>query len=106
VDVGQRSADRIELGCELAVEHHRLHVGVVEEVAQLLFDVAVVDVDRDRAQLERGDHHFEVFDRVVEVAGDVVAGPDAASGQRVRETGRALVGSAKVSRRSAQTRAS
>ena len=43
-------------------------VGVVEEVPQLVLDVAVVHVDRNRAQLERGEHPFEVLDRVVEVA--------------------------------------
>jgi len=35
------------------VEHDRLDVGVVEQVAQLVVQVAVVDVDRDGADLER-----------------------------------------------------
>ena len=56
VQLGQRRADRGELRRELAVEHDRAHVGVVEQVAQLVLDVAVVDVDRHRAELERGEH--------------------------------------------------
>ena len=90
-ELRQRCRDRGELGCELTVEHDRARVGVVEQVAQLVLDVAVVDVDRHRAQLERGEHHFEVLDRVVEVAGDVVAGPDAALGERVGQAGRPRV---------------
>jgi hypothetical protein len=77
---------------ELPVRDERAQVGVVEQVPQLVLDVPVVDVDRHRPQLERGDHHFEVLDRVVQEARDVIAGPDATRRERVRESGRALVG--------------
>ena len=39
---------------EARVEDQHLHVGVVEQVAQLVVEVAVVDVDRDAAHLDRG----------------------------------------------------
>ena len=48
-------------------------VAVVEEVPQLLFHVAVVDVHGDGADLVRGQHAFQVFRSVEEVEGDVVA---------------------------------
>ena len=60
-------------------------------VLELVGDVAVVHVDRDGAQLVAGEHRLEVLDRVAQVAADVVAGPDAEVGQRVREPVRALV---------------
>ena len=73
----QRRTDRAQLRRELLVKHDRAGVAVGEQVPQLVLDVAVVDVDRDRAQLERGQHRLEVLDRVVEVDRDVVARPDA-----------------------------
>jgi hypothetical protein len=81
--------DRVELRREFAVVEHRNRVRVVEEVPQLVFDVPVVHVDRDRPQLERGEHPFEVFRRVEEVQRDVVAGTDAMRGEHVGETIRA-----------------
>ena len=92
VSSGSVAAHRVELRRELAVEHDRLGVGVVEEVAQLVLDVAVVHVDRHRAELERGEHALEVLDAVVEVERDVVAGADAEPGEVVREPVGALVG--------------
>ena len=85
LQLGQIRGDGGELGRELGVEDDGARVGVVEEVPQLLLDVAVVDVDRHRAELERGEHAFEVLDAVVEVQGDVVTGADAAVLQHVRE---------------------
>ena len=54
------------------MKHDRRGVGVVEEIEQLVFAVAVVGVDGHEAGLERGEHRFEVFDPVVEVLGDLV----------------------------------
>src|SRR5262249_49561440 len=47
-------------------------VRVAEQVAQLLFDVSVVDVERRDARLVGADHRFEVFVAVIEVEGDVI----------------------------------
>ena len=66
-------------------------IGVVTQVAQLVGDVAVVDVDRDDPRLVARDHHLEVRDGVAEIEADVVAHSDARRSQRVRQTGRALV---------------
>ena len=52
-------------------------VGVAEQVAQLVLDVAVVDVDPDRPQLEDRPQRLDPLDRVVGVDADVVTGPDA-----------------------------
>ena len=71
--------------------HDRLHVGVVEQVAQLVLHVAVVHVHRDGADLERREHALEVLDRVVEVERDVVARPDALVREVVGETVHPLV---------------
>ena len=85
-------SDGEELRRELPMEHDGTHVGVVEEIAQLVFDVAVVHVDRDGAQLERRDHDFEVLVGVVEVTGDVIARADSLRGERVGQPGRSDVG--------------
>jgi len=71
--------------------HDRLEVGVGEEVAELVLDVAVVDVDGNRAQLERGEHALEVLVAVVHPQTHVVARPDAARRERVGQPGRPLV---------------
>src|SRR5207248_8152676 len=81
-----------ELRLELSVEDDGLGVGVRQQVAQFLRDVPVVDVDGNRAQLERGQHAFEVFDPVVEVQRHVVAAADAATRERVCQTSRSFVG--------------
>ena len=91
-EAGQGVTQRGELRRELAVEDHGACVGVVEEVPQLLLDVAIVHVDRDRTELERGEHPFEVLDAVVQVQRDVVARADAAAGEHVGELRGALVG--------------
>ena len=55
----QRVAHGGDARRELRVVHERDEVGVVEEVAQLGFDVAVVDVDRNRAQLVGGEDRLD-----------------------------------------------
>ena len=59
------------------MEEQRLGVGVVEEVDELLFEVAVVDVDGHRAELERAEQAFDVLVRVVEVRRDLRVGAEA-----------------------------
>ena len=49
-------------------------IGVVEQILELVLDVAVVHVDRDRSQLVAREHHFDVLDGVAQVDADVVAG--------------------------------
>ena len=49
-------ADLGDLVAELAVEQQRLGVGVVEQVDELVLEVAVVHVDGDAAHLERRVH--------------------------------------------------
>jgi hypothetical protein len=53
------------------VEHHGLGVGVVEQIDQLVGDVAIVGVDRDEARLERREIGLEVFGGVVEIGRDL-----------------------------------
>ena len=84
-------ANRVEGGGEVGLVHHRLEVGVGEQIAQLVLDVAVVHVDRHRAQLERGEHALEVLVAVVHPQADVVGRPDAVPGERMGEPGRPLV---------------
>ena len=47
--------------------HERDQVRVVEQVPQLVLDVAVVDVDGHRAQLVRGEQRLDGLDRVARV---------------------------------------
>ena len=44
---------------EAAVEEQRFRVGVVEQVDEFVFEVAVVHVHRDPAHLERRVHALE-----------------------------------------------
>ena len=61
----------------------RLEIGVVEDVAQLVLDVAVVDVDPHRPDLEDGPHRLDPLDPVVGVDADVVTRPDTVGRQVV-----------------------
>ena len=63
--------------------HQRLEVCVCQEVAELVLDVAVVDVDPDGTQLEDGPGRLDPLDRVVGVDPHVVPRPDAPGGQVV-----------------------
>ena len=58
----------------LPLVDERDDVGVVEEVAQLLLDVAEVDVHRRRADLVDREHRLDPLDAVRRVDADVVAG--------------------------------
>ena len=76
LDLAEAGPDAVEQLAEPGVEHHRLGVGVVEEVHELVAAVAVVGVDRDHRRLERGDHRLHVLGAVVEVAGHLGLVPE------------------------------
>ena len=71
LELGQAVDDVGDTVAERGVEHERLGVGVVEQVPELLVEVAVVDVDRDAAQLERGVLGLDVLVAVVQVEPDL-----------------------------------
>ena len=74
------------------MEDDRLGVAVVEQVAELFLDVAVVHVHGNGSDLERREHALEVLGAVQEVQRDVIAGADTALCERVREAVHALLG--------------
>ena len=76
---------------EIRFMDHERHTGIGEEVPQLVGSVAGVDVDRDGAQLERGQHRLDVLMVVAERNSHAVAGFDAAIGEDVRQPVRPLV---------------
>ncbi len=78
----QHRGDQRRVG---ALEDDRDDVGVVEEVVELPLDVAVVHVDRDRADLDDRQHRDDVLDAVLGVDRDVVAGLHPLRLQVVRE---------------------
>ena len=67
---------------ERRVEEEGLRVGVVEEVPELVVEVAVVHVHRDAAELERTMLRLEVLVRVVEVQAHLRVGSEARVGER------------------------
>ena len=69
---GQTRQDVGERRREARVIHQRRRLGVVEQVEQLVFDVAVVDVERRDARLVRAEHALEVLVAVVEVETEVI----------------------------------
>ncbi len=77
--------------CVLALVHERDHVGVVEEVAQLLLDVAEVHVHDAGAHLVDAEHRLDPLDAVGAEDAHVVARLHARGLERVGEAGRALV---------------
>ena len=88
---GTRGSTDATCGAELGFEDQRDEVGVVEEVAQLLDDVAVVHVDRHRARLVAAEHRLDPLGAVERVDADVLARLDADVEQVVRDPVRALV---------------
>ena len=74
VDRARRHRARDGAG-ELVVVDDRGGVGVVEQVGELLVDVAVVDVHRHAAEQLRREERLEILGRVDQLDGDLVAGP-------------------------------
>ncbi len=80
----QPRGDLLDPVGEAGVHDHHLGISVVEQLAQLLVAVAVVDVDVDGVELDRGEEGLEVLAAVVQIEGDL--GP-------VRHAGCAQAGS-------------
>ncbi len=76
---------------ETPIDHHRHDIGAGEQVAELVGDIAVVDVDPHRPQLEDGPERLDPFDPVVGVDADVVAGTDPDGGEVMGELVRPLL---------------
>ena len=76
---------------EGGVDDHDLGIGVVEQLAQLVVAVAVVDVDVDGVELDRGEEGLEVLAAVVQVEGDLGSVSDTGCLQRRGEAGGAIV---------------
>ena len=72
VEVGQAVTYGEYVGGELGRVDQRAGAGVVEKVEQLLFDVAVVDVERRDPGAVAGHHGFEVLVAVAQIQPDVV----------------------------------
>ena len=70
---------------------HADRLRVVEHVRQLRLDVAVVDVDRNGAELVARQQRLDMLGAVVEIDGDVIAGPHAEPGQTMGQPGRPLL---------------
>ena len=84
-------AGAVERGVELGPVHEYHEVGVVEEVAQLVVDVAKVDVHRRGPQLEGGHHGLDPLGAVVGMDADVAVPAHACLGQVVGQAGGPLV---------------
>ena len=69
--LAETAADPREGGREAGVKDDRPRLGVVEEILELLVDVAVVHVHGDAARLEGADHPLEILVPVVEIERDV-----------------------------------
>ena len=76
---------------EAGVDDHRLRIGVLQELAQLLVAVPVVDVDVHGVELDRGEERLEVLAAVVEVERDLATLTDAGSLQPRRQASGPLV---------------
>ena len=89
-DLRQPIAQRGDVRRELGAVHDDLAVGVVEDVPQLVRDVAVVDVDRRQPRLEARAERLEVRRTVAHVERDLVARLRVT----IEETAREIVGAA------------
>ena len=76
---------------ERTLDDDRLDVGVLEDVAQLVGDVPVVDVDRDEPRLERAEERLDPLGAVPAVDRHLGAGFETQTEQVVRDAVRALV---------------
>ena len=81
----QLAANLAHVRCKLVRVDHDGCVGVVEQVDQLVVDVAVVDVHVREACLEPSRDRLAVLGTVAHVEGDLVAGARTACEQRARK---------------------
>ena len=77
--------DRGHARCELPVMDQRDESGVSIEVLQLVLDVPVVHVHRNRSQLVGGEHSLEVLAPVEQVQAHEVARAHVLGGEMVRQ---------------------
>ena len=70
---------------ERGVIDQGLDVGVVEQVGELLIEVAVVDIDRHAAHFHRGEISLTVLGRVVQIHADPRMGAEPGLEQTLRE---------------------
>ncbi len=82
---------RGDMRSEFAMVHTRNHVRVAEHVLELFVDIAVIQVDRHRPDLEAGQHSLEVLVTVVQVQADLVADADAPRREKMRQPVRTLL---------------
>ena len=66
---------------ELGSNDQRFEIGVVEDVGQLVFDIAIVDVHPDRAQLEHCPQGLDPLGTVQRIDTNVIAGANALGGK-------------------------
>ena len=69
---------------ELDIEEHDRRIGIVEDVEQLFFEVAVINVHMRQAAFEAGGETFHVFRLVAQVEAGLVADLCAAGQQVAR----------------------
>ena len=84
---GERCGGPRRAVLEVGLGEHNFQIGVVEQVRQLLVDVAEVHVHRHRAELVRRQRGLDVLVAVVEMTADVIALADSQ-----REPARARAG--------------
>ena len=82
---GSSGSSSVDPGSELGLVHQGHQVGVGEQVAELVLDVAVVDVDPHRPELEHGPGRLHPLHAVEGVDAHMVTGPDPVVGQIVGE---------------------
>ena len=70
---------------ERRMEDDGFGVAVVEQVPQLLVEVAVVHIDRHAAHLEARELGLQVLVGVVQVETDLAVGPETGGDERIRE---------------------
>ena len=90
-ELGEVGANHCEQRAERPLVHDDDRVRVVEDVARLVGDVAVVDVDRDGACLVRAEHRLDPFGAVPGVDRDLVARLDTVVEEMMGEAVGALV---------------
>ena len=90
-ELGQAAGHRGDPLAERRMEHEGLGVGVVEQVPQLLVEVAVVHVHRYESLLHAGELGLEVLGGVVEEQPDLGVGLEAVGGERRGQPGGALL---------------
>jgi hypothetical protein len=83
--------DLADQGQERTLDDDRLDVGVLEDVAQLVSDVAIVDVDRDEPGLERAEEGLDPLGTVPAVDRHLRTGFETQTEHVVGDAVRALV---------------